>query len=347
VKRFAEEDAADLGKYGLEAPPVRIEINLTDEIAVLYIGDKTGEDDSDNVFARRVGSRRVFELSADLLDRLSTDAGDWRDMTLLDFRTEEIERLRITARGWNIAVERSEDDRNDWRVIEPEPGGADWDQVEEALLYVYSTKVARFLEADEAADAALALENPVARLDMWTATDDSPLTLLLAEKEEEFEAFAKAGPEGELSIVHSGIIDELVADPGRLKDRAALKFVRDDLVKIEIVKGEESFSIERGELTWEPPENLGIEAYEVDRFLWDLRRLNYVFTGPRERDDAFYGLDSPALTIKFWTAEADSSLSLVVGKRAPDGESLYVVGADKGVVMEIKEGRVTEWFDRF
>jgi hypothetical protein len=118
-------------------------------------------------------------------------------------------------------------------------------------------------------------------------------------------------------------------------------------VKIEIVKGEESFSIERGELTWEPPQDLGLEAREVDRFLWNLRRLNYVFTGPREQEDAFYGLDSPAFTIRLWTAEADSALSLVIGKRSPDGESRYVVGADEGVVMEIKEGRVTEWLDRF
>ena len=347
VKRFTEEDAADLGKYGLEAPSARVELNLVDEIAVLYFGDKAGGEDSDNVFAMRDGDRGVFELSADMLDRLSTDVNDWRDMSLLDFRTEDIERMRITSRDWSIAVERSEDDRNEWRMIEPEPGGADSDEVEGALFYVYSTRVVRFLEADEAAGAARALENPVARLELWTATDDSPLTLLLAEKEEEFEAFAEAGPEGELSVVHSGIIDELVSDPERLKDRAVLKFETDELVKIEIVTGEESFSIERGELTWAPPEDLGIEAYEVDRFLWDLRRLDYAFAGPRDRDDAFYGFGSPTLTIRLWKAEADTALSLVVGKQTPDGGSRYVAGVDEGVVMEIKEGRLTEWFDKF
>lgn len=347
ISRFVEEKAADLGEYGLASPSTRIELRLAARVAVLYFGDRTGSDDPVGVFARRDDDRRVFEVPADILDTLSTDVGDWRDKRLLDFKTEDVERFRIASKAGSIAIARSEDDPDEWLVTEPEPARADADKVESLLYYLHTAKAIRFLGVDEAEDAERAVEEPAARLELWTTRGDSPLTLLLAEGEDESEAIAKAGPDGELSIARSGLLDELISGPGRLKNRSVIEFKPVEVDRIEVLRGEKSFSIERQDVSWKIPEGLDVEAYEIDRFLRDLRRLDYTSVAPREHDDAFYGFDSPALTIRLWIAGADGAHTLVVGKRTPGGESRYAVGVDEGLVMEVKEGSLKEWFDRF
>jgi hypothetical protein len=351
VAEFVDEDASDLQKYGLMSPSTRIELNLVSEIAVLYFGDKTGQEDSDNVFVRRGDSRQVLELAANILDNVSVEVNDWRDRTMLDFDKKEVVKLQVVSGTRSTTVERPGKDANDWRVTEPEPAEADRVKVKDILTYLYSTKVIRFLPLDESEAASRALESPVAQVKIWMDQGEDPLTLSLGEKEEEGEVYAMTDSGDEFSIVNANLLEELVPDPERLperfKDKSVIRFAAADIEKIEIAKGEKSYSIERKDVKWELPDDLEMEAYEVDRFLWSLQQLDYISIAPKEHDDSLYGFDVPTVTINMQIAETDDELSLTIGKRIPERGSFYVLGSDEHIVMEIGGEFATEWFDRF
>ena len=351
VGKFVEEDAADLERYGLTSPSTRIELNLISEIAVLYFGDKTGPGDSDNVFVRRGDSPQILELAANILDNVSGGISAWRDRTMIDFDKKEVVKLQIVSGTSSTTVECQGKDANDWRVTEPEPAEADKDKVEDILSYLYSARVIEFIPSDESDAAARALETPLAEVKMWMDQDEIPLTLLLGEKEEEGEIYAGTDPGGEFSIVHAGLAEELVPEPEslpeRFKDKSVIKYVAADVQKIEISKEAKSYLIEREDVKWNMPDDLEMEGYEIDRFLWELENLDYTSVTPKEHDDSFYGFDLPTVTINMLIAETSDELSLTIGKRFPERGSYYALGGDEAIVMEIGGEFATEWFDRF
>jgi len=347
VKKFVEEEAEDLDKYGLASPSARIELSLAGEAAVLYFGAGVDTDDSGNVFARRNDSRQVIELSGGILDRFSTDIDGWRDRTLLLFDEDDAVRLEIVSDIGSITVERSGEDEEEWKVTGPGPGVVDDFELREFLAYLSGIKVTRFVHGEEIETAKSAVEKPLARLELRLKDVEAPLILLLAAKDDGSEAYAKTEPAGQYSVVDAGLLEEIASDPEKLKDRAVIKFEAADLEKIEIVRGEQTFSIARDDVRWELPEGIGIEEYEVDRFLWDLGRLDYSSLIPREGDDASYGFDSPSLTIKLSGSESEDGPSLVIGKKLADVDSFYALGADEGVVMEIDAELMTKWGEKF
>ena len=351
VGMFVEEDAADLERYGLASPSTRIELNLISEIAVLYFGNKTGPGDSENVFVRRGDSSQILELTANILDNVSGGVSAWRDRTMIDFDKKEVVKLQVVSGTRSTTVERPGKDANDWRVTEPEPAEADKDKVEDILSYLYSMKVIEFIPPDESDAAARALETPLAEVKMWMDQDESPLTFSLGEKEEEGEIYARTDLRGEFSIINAGLMEELIPQPEslpeRFKDKSIIKFTASDVEKIEISKGEKSYSIEREDVKWDFPDDLDMEGYEIDRFLWGLENLDYTSIAPKEHDDSFYGFDVPTVTINMRIAATGDELSLTIGKGIPERGSFYALGGDEGIVMEIGGEFAAEWFDRF
>jgi hypothetical protein len=351
VEKFVEEEASDLEKYGLASPTTRIELNLVNEVAVLYFGDSTGPDETDNVFARRGDRPQVIELSSDLLDNVSMDVNGWRDRSMIDFDRKAVVKLQVVAGEQSTTVERSGKDVRDWRVTEPEPAEANRVQIEDIITYLSSTKVERFIPPDESDAARRALETPAARVKIWEEGNAIPLTLSLGEAAEEGEVFATNDREGEYSIVHAGLLEELVRDPEKLSerfnDKTVIEFVMSDINKIGIQKREKSYSIERDKLDWVFPDEFDFEKREIDGFLWALQQLEYKSATPREHADSFYGFDNPTMAITLRIAKTDEEKILTVGKSVPERESIYVLGDDENVVMEINGELAAEWLEKF
>jgi len=347
VKKFVEEDATDLAEFGLESPSALVKLEFADKTTSVAFGDRSGPDDSGNIYARRNEERQVLELGAVIMDNLSDDVDEWRDRTLLAFERSDVARLRILSTDGNITVERSTEDTEEWVLTEPETAAADRDEVQSLLSYLSSAKGARFLKGKDLETAERALKTPEAQLKLWRKDSEEPLTLSISQSDDQSEIYARTEPDGEIATVHRGLLDELTGDPDRLKDRAVLKFATPNIEKIEISIGERSFAVKREGVRWDMPRGLDLEDYELDRFLWDLHEVDYSAIVPRDDDDAAYGFDSPAMTIELWAAGADAPLRLVVGSRIAERNSYYVLGGDKERVMEIEEARVSDWLEKF
>lgn len=346
IKKFVEEDAADLEKYGLESPSARIELKIGEKPAVISFGNKTGSGDSYTVFASRDEGHQVFELGSKILDSLSADPDEWREKSLFKFRRADVVRLQIESPAGNLMVERSAEDEEEWRLTEPKPAVADEGEVADLVSALLNARAIRFLKGDERQMAERAFEKPHAQVSVWQKDSETSLTLSLSKSEEKPDVYARTGQLGEIVTVDERLLERLSAGPHKLRDRSAIRFKAADIEKIEIVKGGKSFAIKRDGVKWNTPRTLEMEAYEVDRFLWDLRGWKYSTIGPKEENGS-YGFDSPTLTVRLWSAETDDELRLVVGKKIPERNAYYLLGSDEDRVMEADEAPISEWLEKF
>lgn len=127
---IVEDSAADLAKFGLNPPAMRIAAGAGSSQAVLEIGRSEGA----QPYARDVARSMVFTLDTTLAEDLTKPFDDYRKKELFDARPFSMERVRIAratdgpARTWTF--EKVKDgDTEKWRVT-PEGGqAADTDRV--------------------------------------------------------------------------------------------------------------------------------------------------------------------------------------------------------------------------
>jgi hypothetical protein len=348
VRKFVEEEAADVEKYGLGPTATRVEFRLVERIAVLYLG-AVGDDDSETIFARVDDGRRIVEIDSGILSKLSPDVDTWRNKTLLPFEKDTVTRIRVASKGGEMTAERSADDPGKWMVVKPETALGDAEDIDGLLSYMSRTNVTRFIRSGEELDAAgRALEEPAARVQIWIGEENSPRSLFLSERTQEYEYYARTEPGGQFSIIREELLDELVSDPERLKDKSVLAFLVEEIEGYEIVKGDKVFPIKRRDKDhWILPEGIGILEYDAQIFLWDLEHLDYSTLLPRSEGDSSYGFDSPTIAITLTKSDTGEEMALVVGKPIPGRDAYYALGVDPKVVMEIEGGSATDWFDKF
>ncbi|UCD58642.1 MAG: DUF4340 domain-containing protein [Candidatus Hydrogenedentota bacterium] len=348
IKKFIEEEASDpdLQKYGLASPSARLELALGDTMKVLAFGNQTGSD-SQSVYVRRGNQRQILELGVDILNSLSADVDDWRDTHVAKFARNDVARLQIDSPAGAIAVERSEENFEDWRLVKPEPGVADEDRVGTLLSDVRNARVTRFPKADELTAAEASFENPLIRLSLWNKNNETLLTLLLSDSGNKDELYAGMEETGEILVVDEQLLEKLTIGPDEIRDKSVLRFNATDIERIEVATGGESFLIKRKGVNWKVPGSLEMESYEIDQFLWDLRGMKYKARGQKREDDAHYGFDSPALIVRLWSSGEDRPVGLVVGKRVAEHDSYYVVHSHNDQLMEVEGEPLSEWLDRF
>ena len=134
--------------------------------------------------------------------------------------------------------------------------------------------------------------------------------------------------------------------PDEMRDRSVLRFEVADIEKVEVARGEKLLTIKRKGTEWKAPAGLEMESYEIDQFLWDLRRLKYKTIEPEEDDDS-YGFNSPILTVKLWNSGKSDPLGLAVGKTIPRRDLYYLRGDDGTHIMEVEGTLISRWLDKF
>ncbi len=346
VKEFVEEEARDLEEYGLMDPPALIKIQTEDATRILAFG-KMPAPDSEVIFARRNESPQVLKLDLDIFEKLSTDINEWRDRRLAKIGRADIIKLHLKSPAGTMTLERAKDEPDKWNLIEPEQAFADEDAVDSLLTDLLDAKAARFLEPEETEKVESVTKEPLIELAVWEQEKESPFSLHLFAGESDTEAYATTGEGQELFGVDTHLLEKLTIAPDQIKDKSVLRFNTSDINKIEVGKGENSFSIELKGANWEVPSTLDMESFEIDQLLWDLRELKYSIIEPIGEDGEKYGFDSSVFTISLSYAGKEEPLRLTVGNKTGEPGSYYVLGNDDKRVMMVEDMLISKWLERF
>jgi len=130
VKKFVEDVASNLPKYGLDKPHLQLTFSsfASENTAETKAGEQPfvtiafGKEDGDNVYARLADEPFVVAVRRGLLDQISTDPLQWQELSIFKFKPEQIHRLSVMT-DKELSLEREQN--NQWRWLK---GGGEINQ---------------------------------------------------------------------------------------------------------------------------------------------------------------------------------------------------------------------------
>src|SRR5947207_4542663 len=107
VTKFVEDVASNLPKYGLDKPQLRLIFSsfASENTAETKAGEQPfttitfGKIDGDNVYARLADEPFIVAIRPGLIDQISTDAVQWRELSIFKFKPEQIHRLSVATKN--------------------------------------------------------------------------------------------------------------------------------------------------------------------------------------------------------------------------------------------------------
>src|SRR5438552_11718826 len=136
-ERLVEEQAANLGQYGLGEP--KLEVNITDKnnsMRKLLAGDDTPT--GSGAYAQLAGDPRVFTIASFTKTSLDKGLNDLRDKRLITADADKITRLELTVKQQTIEFSR---DKEQWQILKPKPLRADGAKVAELVRKITDAKM--------------------------------------------------------------------------------------------------------------------------------------------------------------------------------------------------------------
>ena len=313
----------------------------------LYAADPKAADAS-GVRARRGGEDGALAFGAELLAAIPADLLAYRDKTMENGATADVDELRIEG----SSPQKLNHAEGVWKYDAPSGIEADGAAARGVAELVAEAKVERFVA--EKAEPSFGFGAPFAKVTAhFKKRDDGgkPGEKGEGEKSVTLEIGAPAGDDGSryarfagsdgLVFVLKKESVELVAQP--LASRDLLAIEANDVVKIALTANGTTLTATRDGDAWKA-EGAAVDAEELKRKVGELGALRAI------RGEAFgpaVGFDSPALKIEAWTQkqldDKAAPTTLLFGARTPDAkEAAYTARKDGVDVTMVTAARLID-----
>lgn len=300
VSRVIDENPSDLAAYGLGPPRIEIEFRAAGDKAdsKLLIGDKspTGE----QLFAKRNGEKRVFQIPAFLETTFNRSTFDLRDKTLLKVDREKVDGVELIADGKTLQLGK---DGGNWNIIKPVHARADFGSVEGLLGRLQVSKM-KAIVTGEAVPADLkkyGLDKPTTTVNVGAGSSRS--SLLIGAKTPDNTFYARDVSRPMVFTVDGTLVDDFRKGADELRRKDLFEFRAYNANRIELTRGDQAIVLEMtkggGENAankWRrvSPNPADLDHDKTEAFLMKLSNMRAIaFAEP----GAKAGLESPALTV--------------------------------------------------
>jgi len=205
VKIVAEE-VKDFAQYGLDKPIVTVTVETItkkddkeEKVShQLQIGNKTDE----GSFARVEGKDTVFIVRSGIVERFDKEL---HTRTVMELKPEDAQSLRIQHAGAEEIVCEKKD--NAWKITTPKDQDTDSVKIEDIINELRDLKAERHVEYKAADLAKYGLDKPAVRLAVKVRDKES--TLLLGNKKDDDNTYAKVGDDDGVFLVKKSTVDTL------------------------------------------------------------------------------------------------------------------------------------------
>ncbi len=166
-----DRESAEQARSVTENPAYRVEITTADgTVHTLAVGQKSTV--GNTTYVQVDGRGRVYVVSGSLHDELGRPAEDYRDMQLVDARSDAIQRIALRGEQHSVVLEKQDDA---WRIVEPADLATESTAVQ-SLLTALTTLRANAFAGEEAVPLRTGLDHPRLTID-FTGTGETPTTL--------------------------------------------------------------------------------------------------------------------------------------------------------------------------
>jgi hypothetical protein len=298
-----ELDAAGQGlaAYGLQDPPLRLELSNGGDSITLAMGNPT--EIGNRLYILSPDGDYVLVVRRGLLDILQRDTASLLDRRLFDLSYEETRALQIQDRSAGNVRVRLTRDQGDWRFISPIETAADPDAVQALLLDWQGTEVAGFEPAGSLPSGS---ENAQLRFTIEGLTERETVILSPPDGNSDSGYFL-ARKEGLSAVfrIEAEKVDALRSAQENLRERRMLARYSAGWTTLQLHFGELAVTLqqlengswqvlyadETGQLRSLPADPDAIERMQT--FLNTMEAERFVTDAPSEADLARFGLDEP------------------------------------------------------
>ncbi len=148
IQRVIDENATDLGQYGLAGPKVEIEFRASGQKTStrLQLGDKTPT--GGELYAKTLDSKRVFLIASYLDSTFNKTPFALRDKAVLKFERDKVTSLEIVRPKETLAFAK---EGSDWNLTKPSRASGDYSAIEGVIGQIQSAQMTA-LTATESKD---------------------------------------------------------------------------------------------------------------------------------------------------------------------------------------------------
>lgn len=331
--RVVEDSPKDLAVYGLQEPSMKIILQLKEEgKKTLLVGDDHPM--SKYLYVKRGEENKVL-LAGDGREFLDKSLFDFRDKGLLQFKKEEVSRIKFLKDGKSFELNKQNEE---WEIIDGANTKADPEEVTSFLKLVRKFKVKKFLDESPQSLKPYGLDAPSLRLALETGKEGEPLTLLVGDKLENEGYYGKVENARNVVLFGLQLVKTLSKKPVDFMPKTLLDFNQEDVSKIHLQTAEEKIQLVRNKKDdWEIilPIEADVDMATVNSLLFDLKaaRVNeYVNTSVQKLELFGLGAEKKVLTIDLGD---DKSWTLELGNKSSDGEHYFGRRAGEASVFTI------------
>jgi hypothetical protein len=238
-----EDRATNVEPYGLGQPWIKVKIiESNNKARELLIGDQTPAGSAN--YAEVAGDPRVFTIASYIKVSFDKSMNDLRDKRLMNFESDKVTRVELTAKMQHIEFGRNKDQ---WQIVKPKPLRADQFPVEELLRTLRDAKMDLSGSDDEKkAATAFASGSPVATAKV---TDASGTRELQVRKSKE-DYYAKSSAVEGIYKVAVGTGTGLDKSLDDFRNKKLFDFGYADPEKLELHDGSKSYVLSKKDGDW-------------------------------------------------------------------------------------------------
>jgi hypothetical protein len=278
-QRVVDDKAADVTRYGLNPPVLRLDITEKDnKTRELLVGDDTPTGSA--AYAMVAGDPRVFTMAAYAKVSVDKSLNDLRDKRLLTVNPEKISRIELVRKNQDIEFGRNKDD---WQILKPKPLRADSNRVSELIRKLTDAKMDLSSSDPKETASAFANATPIATAKL---TDESGTQELQVRKKQVGTSsdayYAKSSAVDGVYRINSDVGPALDRDLDDFRNKKIFDFGFVDPEKIELHVGSKAhFLVRSGDDWWWNGKKM--DSGTVQSLISDLRDLS----GDRFPDSGF------------------------------------------------------------
>jgi hypothetical protein len=238
-----DDKAASVEPYGLARPSAKVGIvESNNKTRELLIGDPTPAGTA--AYAELAGDQRVFTVASYIKSSFDKSTDDLRDKRLMNFETDKVTRVELTAKKQSIEFGRNKDQ---WQILKPKPLRADQFPVEEMVRTLHDAKMELSASDDEKKTAAaFGSASPVATA---RVTDASGTQELQVRKNND-DYFAKSSAVDGVYKVAVGTGKGLDKSLDDFRNKKLFDFGYTDPEKLELHDGSKSYVLSKKDGDW-------------------------------------------------------------------------------------------------
>jgi hypothetical protein len=201
AKEFVDERPANLQRYGLQKPAIRIDLFLGENRAKksLLIGKKS----SSSYYAKDDSKNPVFLVDTSFVNILNTDLYTLRKKDLADFNSTDVNKLELEFSNQLIVC--SKDTSGTWMVIKPAPRKAKSWEISSITRKAAQLEVVKFVDDQPSSLARYGLDSPSVKARFYK--DDSLLLDVLLGKRLGDDVYAKLAGKSSVYLIEKEVLE--------------------------------------------------------------------------------------------------------------------------------------------